>query len=74
VRIEIAIGTLDGWILETIVQDRLNEGLAEEDLFSSFNAVHGPNGPMTDELPIELALLPLQDVHLFSAFARFNGS
>jgi hypothetical protein len=60
--------------LKTIVQDRINEGLAEEDLFSILNAVHGPNGPMTDELPIELALLPLRDVHLFSAFARFNGS
>jgi hypothetical protein len=61
------------WILETIVQDRLNEGLAEEDLFSIFNAVHGPNGPMTDELPIELALLPLQDVHLFPHLPGSTG-
>ena len=60
--------------LKTIVQERINEGLAEGDLFSILNAVHGPNGPMTNELPMELALLPLRDVHLFSAFARFNGS
>jgi hypothetical protein len=64
---------LIGGSLKTIVRNRIREGLAEADLFSILNAVHGPNGPVTDELPTELSLLPLRDVHLFSAFARLKG-
>jgi len=58
--------------LKTMVQKRMFEGLIPADLYSILNAVHAPNGPMTDELPTELTLLPFRDVSLFTAFACFK--
>ena len=56
--------------MRDMVHAEMIRGLSKEHLFSIANAVHGPNGPMEDELPLEITLLPFKDVAMFTAFIR----